>query len=128
MAEGWVTVQMRREVKEELETIYESDKSRPANQTFTAYLDNMLSEYVDYRKKLQQYGAFIDYFNMEEDKIILKDYKHDSTYVTVQIKAAKKELYCQEHERTDCYHVGYCYNVKAVYDRLIDEGFKPPRR
>jgi hypothetical protein len=129
MAEGWVTVQLRRAVKERLEKIYTDDPDRPETQKFTNYLDNLLSEYVDYREQLKQYGAFIEFFRLQDNHILLQDSKDDTTIVTVQIRTSpKKELYCEEHKRNDCYHVGFCYNVKKVYERLIAEGFKPPRR
>lgn len=126
MAEGWVTVQVRREVKERLEKIYSEDPNRPETQKFNNYFDNFLREYVEFYEKQKEYGSFLEFFRLQDDHILLHDSKNDKNIVTVEIR--KKELYCEEHKRTDCYHVGFCYSVKKVYDKLIAEGFKPPRR
>ncbi len=127
MVKGWTVLTVRDGIKEKLVSLYENDPKRPRNQKFAAYLDNLLAEYVEYHEKLQQYGPFVEYKDKRENYIELYDYRKHQ-YVNVYVDDKEKQLRCDADNSTDCYHVGFCYAIKEVYEILIDHGFRPPRR
>ncbi|AFU57260.1 hypothetical protein Ngar_c03420 [Candidatus Nitrososphaera gargensis Ga9.2] len=126
MAKGWTVLTVRDQVKSRLEEIYEKDTKRPKNQKFTAYLDNLLTQYIDYHEKLQQYGPFIEYKDKRDNYVELYDHRKRQ-YVNVYINDQEKQLFCEFDNSADCCHVGFCFAIKEVYEILIDHGFRPPK-
>jgi len=123
---GWTNLTVRVEVKHQLEAIYKKDDKRPPNQTFNAYIDNFLMDYIDYNKKLREYGAFLEFNNAFDNHILLTDnFLHKPVVVTV--KAEAKKLWCETHDNDCCVHIGFCFGIKKVYEKLIDNGFRPPK-
>lgn len=122
MVKGWSPISVREGVKQELEEIYQSDKRRPKNQKFTAYIENMLLQKIDFEKSLEEHGHIFKFETVDDNHIILMDNfigKH------VFVNFHEKILYCEEHNTIDCAHVGFCYGIPEVYKALIDKGLKP---
>ncbi|HEX7033057.1 MAG TPA: hypothetical protein VF172_08660 [Nitrososphaera sp.] len=127
MVKGWTVITVRDGIKEKLVSMYENDPKRPKNQKFSAYLENLLTDYVEYHEKLRQYGPFVEYKDKRDNYIELYDYRKHQ-YVNVYVNDKEKQLRCDMDNSNDCYHVGFCYATREVYEILIDHGFRPPRR
>jgi len=126
---GWLTVQIREQVKNSLLEIYNQDRKRPENQSFTAYLDQLLKDTISFNKQVTEYGPFLEFSSAIDNHIAIKDNTMDRL-VTVYINADKKELQCDFCNKTNCLHVGFCFVIPEVYSVLIDLGFRPrkPKR
>jgi len=126
---GWLTVQIREQVKNNLLEIYNQDKKRPENQSFTAYLDQLLKDTISFNKQVTEYGPFLEFSSAIDNHIAIKDNTMDRL-VTVYINADKKELQCDFCNKTNCLHVGFCFVIPEVYSVLIELGFRPrkPKR
>ncbi|NOJ28823.1 MAG: hypothetical protein DA328_01490 [Nitrososphaeraceae archaeon] len=126
---GWLTVQIREQVKNSLLEIYNQDRKRPENQSFTAYLDQLLKDTISFNKQVTEYGPFLEFSSAIDNHIAIKDNTMDRL-VTVYINADKKELQCDFCHKTNCLHVGFCFVIPEVYSVLIDLGFRPrkPKR
>ena len=121
---GWLTVQIREDVKNNLFDIYNKDKKRPSNQKFTAYVDLILKNTIEFNKQVTKYGPFLEFISAIEDHIVVKD-NTMNRLVTIFINSKNKELQCDFCEKTDCLHIGYCYAVPEIYKVLIENGFRP---
>ena len=124
---GWLTVQVREEVKNDLLELYNKDKKRPSNQKFTAYLDLILKNTIEFTKQITEYGPFLEFTSAIDNHIVIKDNTMNKL-VTIYINSKKKELQCDFCEKTDCLHIGFCFSVPEIYKILIDNGFRPKRR
>lgn len=125
MVKGWVPISVREGVKQRLEQIYNSDKDRPKNQKFTAYVDNLLSDIVDNDQRLREYGSFMELINCDVNYVMLKDY-FSGKYIIVEMAVKSGVLlYCQEDNSGSCIHVGFCLALPQVCKALIDKGYPP---
>ena len=70
---GWLTVQIREDVKNNLLDLYKNDKKRPSNQKFTAYLDLILKNTIAFNKQITEYGLFLEFISAIDNHIALKD-------------------------------------------------------
>jgi hypothetical protein len=122
---GWETVQLRKNVKEALQEIYINDTKRAENQKFSAWFDNMLSEYIEYNKELATYGPFLEYWNAHGNMINLFDHRTQEP-VSVFLDGPDKLMKCSKCKTKDCVHVGFCFAIPEVYKVLIKHGFKEP--
>lgn len=126
MAKGWVTLAIREEVRDKLQKIYQTDLARPANQKFTAYIDELLKKLVDREDRLRTFGVFLRFQEARDNYITVFDnFKKKS--VTVRINSKNNTLHCEEDNTTACMHVGFCYAVDEVIHTLISKGIKPPK-
>jgi hypothetical protein len=105
---GWLTVQVREEVKNNLLELYNKDKKRPSNQKFTAYLDLILKNTIEFTKQITEYGPFLEFTSAIDNHIVIKDNTMNKL-VTIYINSKKKELQCDFCEKTDCLHIGFCF-------------------
>lgn len=121
---GWLTVQVREEVKNNLFDIYNKDKKRPSNQKFTAYLDLILKNTIEFNKQVTKYGPFLEFTSAIDNHIVVKD-NTMNRLVTIFINSKNKELQCDFCQKTDCLHIGFCYAVPEIYKVLIENGFRP---
>lgn len=121
---GWLTVQIREQVKNNLLEIYNNDKKRPENQSFTAFLDQLLKDTISFNKQVTEYGPFLEFSSAIDNHVAIKDNTVDRL-VTVYINVDKKELQCDFCQKTDCLHVGFCFVIPEIYRVLIELGFRP---
>jgi hypothetical protein len=124
---GWLTVQVREEVKNNLLELYNKDKKRPSNQKFTAYLDLMLKNTIEFTKQITEYGAFLEFISAIDNHIAVKD-NTINRLITIYINSKRKELQCDFCEKNDCLHIGFCFAVPEIYKVLIENGFRPKRK
>jgi hypothetical protein len=129
MVKGWITISIREEIRQKLESIYLRDPKKPRNQRFNAWLDNLLFGIVEYDEKLQEYGAFLQVESIGDAHVLLMD-NLTGKHVVIQIsrKGSGKPgqaLYCEQHLSTDCLHVGFCQALPEVFKVLISKGFTP---
>ena len=117
---------VRREVKKKLLQIYTKDDKRPQNQKFNAYLDNILTEMVKHQEKLEEYGHFLQFIEARDNWINILDHRLGKSAV-IFIDSKNKQLHCEFDNEIDCLHVGFCFAVPKVYDKLVEHGFRPPR-
>lgn len=127
MAEGWETLQVRTEVKKKLNELWMKDPSKPKGQKFYGWVNSKLTELAEHEERLERYGAFIKYLGAVDNFVNLFDSQLNKS-ITIWIDGHKKTLKCDLHQRDDCVHVGFCYGVKEIYDKLIDSGFRPPKK
>jgi hypothetical protein len=127
MVEGWTPISVTVQLSERLRSIYDVDKNRPENQKFGAWVNNLLFKYVEFNQDLRKYGPFLEFKSTSENMIHLFDHKLNKS-VDVYINGKKKELQCENHNRNDCLHIGYCFAIPEVYKVLIESGFKEPRK
>jgi hypothetical protein len=128
MVKGWLTLSIKEETVSRLAAIWEHDTRRPDNQKFTAYINNMLSEFIEYNEKLHRYGAFLEYLDARDNRINLYDNLHNKS-VTVYVDSREKRLRCDTHDnRSDCLHTGFCFAIPEIYKILIERGFRPPKK
>ena len=121
--EGWRTVSIKEDRLEKLKEIFDNDYKKPKNQYFNAWLDNLLLNLVDHQENVQKYGPFLEVLNMKNaEEITLSDYKLDKI-IHVFIKKDKKELQCDHCKKTNCVHIGFCYNVPEIYKKLVQFSF-----
>ena len=73
---GWLTVQVREEVKNNLLELYNKDKKRPSNQKFTAYLDLMLKNTIEFNKQITEYGPFLEFNSAIDNHIAIQKRKN----------------------------------------------------
>lgn len=126
MAKGWTAISIKEDLEKRLRKRYEKDKRRPANQAFTAYVDTLLNDILDYTEKVDQYGAFLQYDGAHDNRISLFDNLKKKS-VTVFVNDKEKKLVCELDQSDCCLHVGYAFAVKEVYDILIAHGFRLPK-
>lgn len=126
MAEGWVTVAVRKSLKQKLENLYESDVFRPRNQKFTAWLDGRLSK-IAWIEEIELYRHFVKLMNLGADYIDLFDTKKNEN-VKVWINSEKQRLECEVDPTNPlCLHIGYCWQLEKVAKVLSNRGMRPPR-
>jgi hypothetical protein len=124
--QGQKSITLRADTVAALKALYNGDRKRPLNQSFTSYVHNVLLEHIEHSRKMQAYGNFLEYINARDNEIFLQDNRKNET-VTVWVDGANKALICRTDKSDSCIHVGFCYAVREVYDILIDAGFKPPK-
>ncbi|MGE0243405.1 MAG: hypothetical protein AB7F53_06000 [Nitrososphaeraceae archaeon] len=95
---GWLTVQVREVVKNNLLELYNKDKKRPSNQKFTAYLDLMLKNTIEFTKQITEYGAFLEFISAIDNHIAVKD-NTINRLITIYINSKRKELQCDFCEK-----------------------------
>ena len=121
---GWRTVSIKEDRLEKLKEIFDTDNKKPKNQYFNAWLDNLLLNMVEHQERIRKYGPFLEFLNMKNiEEIILSDYKLDKI-IHIFIKKEKKELHCDYCKKNNCVHIGFCYNVPEVYNKLVESSFK----
>ena len=123
---GWRTVTVREERLSELDVLYKRDRKRPKNQEFGGWFDNLLLQYVEFQKELEEYGPFLEYIGTTENTVHLYDHRIRKS-VDVYINGKKKQLECESDETDCCAHVGFCFAIPEVYKVLIEHGFKQPK-
>lgn len=126
MVKGWVPISVREGVKQKLEQIYNMDTKRPQNQRFTAYIENILLEFVEHDERVRKYGAFLEVASYSDNHILIMDRevgKHFFVQIASEHKNAK--LYCQEDASKNCVHVGFALGLPQVYKLLVSKGMYP---
>jgi hypothetical protein len=125
--QGWKTFSIRNERLQQLTLIYKEDKNRPSNQEFGGWFDNLLLRYVEHNEALRRYCPFLEFKSTSENMIHLFDHKLNKT-IDIYINGKKKELQCENDDRIDCLHIGFCFAIPEVYKVLIENGFKQPKK
>src|SRR5581483_8254540 len=127
MAAGWVTIAIRKEVKNRLEKMYQTDLARPRNQKFTAWLDERLSKIISWQEAIAAYSPFVKFEGAHDNQIILFDNLKDER-VNVWINSQDMRLECEaDPENPLCAHVGYCFAIDDILKILTNKGFKEPK-
>ena len=122
---GWRTISIREEQLKELKRKFKNDTNRPSDQKFSPWLEDIVSKTIENEKKIMKYGPFLKILHFKDtDEIILYDYKPNKV-IHVYIRKDKKELQCDHCKKTNCIHIGFCYGVKEICDKLLDLGFRP---
>ena len=121
---NWKTIQIRADIKEKFMQAHEADKNRPENLSFSAYMDNIFRNLVNYRDNLEKYGPLIEVDGIHGNRISLYDHKINKN-VTIFINIKTNKLDCEFHNNSDCLHIGFVLAQPEIYNRLIENGFKP---
>jgi hypothetical protein len=124
MVKGWRPISIKETLVKRLETIRVKSKT---DQEFGPWLNRLLNDYVEYNIKVQQYGQFIEGVNATDNRITMYDNRINKP-ISIFINGKRKELQCEEDQKIDCIHVGFCYAIPEIYQALIDHGFRPPRK
>lgn len=125
LSNGWTNITIRAELKQKLEQLFESEKSRyRKGSTFTAYVNGLLWEFIENDEHLRRYGPFLKWIGPHDNLLLLYD---NALERTVEVEVREKELYCREDKENDCVHVGFCFAIPEVYRIISERGFKPPK-
>lgn len=112
--EGQKTITMSGNRLKKLEQQFKQEKSRQPSLSFSAFIaDSALIELE--RRDLLNKAAQISLVALQDNTIILKDFKNKEKFVEVQIKNGK--LRCSTCEK-DCIHIGFALALPEVRKAL----------
>jgi hypothetical protein len=120
---GFKTITIKENLHDNLESLWKEDKKKPADQSFSSYVSNMLASTIEYYTDMRRYGPFLELKYSDESMISLYDYRINEP-VTVHLDTKRKVLRCDKDKRTDCLHVGFCFAIPEVFRVLVQHGFK----
>ena len=124
MVKGWKPISIKEPLVKKLDSIRIKERS---DQEFGPWLNKILNEYADYSEKVEKFGQFIEGVNTTDNRITMYDNRINKP-ISVWINGKRRELQCENDQKTDCIHVGFCYAIPEIYRTLIDHGFRPPKR
>ncbi len=126
MAKGWVTVNIRQDIRQKLEQKYLQDPKRPRSQRFNAWFDNLLFDLVEHYEMMKKHGTFLAVESIGDTHILLMD-NLIGRHIVIQIseKDERPMLFCEEDSSAECLHVGFCLALPEVYKTLVGKGFTP---
>lgn len=108
--EGQKTITMSGQRLKKLELQFIQEKKRQPSLSFSAFIaDSALIELE--RRDLLNKAAMISLVALQDDTIILKDFKNKEKFVEVQIK--DKKLRCNNCEK-DCIHIGFALALPEI--------------
>jgi len=127
-AVGWDTLQVRKETKQRLRSVYESKKHEMLDKgvnTFNGFVQEILSDYLEINEELARYGPYLSQDAVELDRIVLHDAKVNAS---VDVYLRDHSLYCDYDKSTDCVHVAFAWRLPTIYESLKAKGLKPPHK
>ena len=117
---GFKTITVPDKIYEKYTEIYKKNKiilnSKGIN-SLSGYFTSQMAQIINEDKVFSKFTKKIQLQSIDDDRIILLDTVINRV-VEVQFQKSFDSLICLVCNSHKCYHIGFCYSIHKIYERL----------